>query len=49
MDAKKRATIFEFYNGDKWVLLAKQAGEFFAPKTLRDRFGGLNTDKLFRR
>ena len=38
-DPKKEATIFEFYNGDRWVTLTKQTGEFFAPKTLRDRFG----------
>ena len=44
-DPKKGATIFEFYNGDRWVPLTKQAGEFFAPKTLRDRFGGVNTMK----
>ena len=25
----------------------KTIGEFFAPKTLRDRFGGLNTRKNF--
>ena len=46
-DPKKGATIFEFYNGDRWVPLTKQAGEFFAPKTLRDRFGGVNTMKNF--
>ena len=39
--------MFEFYNGDKWVPLTKQAGEFFAPKTLGDRFGGVNTIKKF--
>ena len=44
---KKGATIFEFYKGDKWVALTKQTGEFFAPKTLRDRFGGVNTMKNF--
>ena len=45
-DHKKGVTIFEFYNGmDRWVPLTKQAGEFFAPKTLKDRFGGLNTMK----
>ena len=46
-DAKKGATIFEFYNGDRWVPLTKQTGEFFAPKTLRDRFGEVNTMKNF--
>ena len=40
-------TIFEFYNGPSWVPLTKQTGEFFAPKTLRDRFGGVNTMKNF--
>ena len=40
-------TIFEFYNGPSWVPLTKQTGEFFAPKTLRDRLGGLNTMKKF--
>ena len=48
-DHKKGTTIFEFYNGDRWVLSTKQTGEFFAPKTLRDRFGfgGVNTMKKF--
>ena len=46
-DPKKAAIIFEFYNGDRWVPLTKQTGEFFAPKTLRDRFGGVNTMKIF--
>ena len=46
-DPKKGATIFEFYNGDRWVPLTKKIGEFFAPKTLRDRFGGVNTMKKF--
>ena len=31
-DPKKGATIFEFYNGERWVPLTKQTGEFFAPK-----------------
>ena len=44
-DPKKGATFFEFYNDDRWVPLTKQTGEFFATKTLRDRFGGLNTMK----
>ena len=38
-------TVFEFYNGGWWVPLTKQMGEFFAPKTLRDMLGGLNTTK----
>ena len=42
---KKRATFFEFYNGDKWVPLTKQTGEFLAPKALRNRFGGVNAMK----
>ena len=46
-DPKKGATVFEFYNGDKWVTLTKQTGEFLAPKTLRDRFGGVNAMKKF--
>ena len=47
-DPKKGITIFEFYNGkDIWVPLTKQTGEFFAPKTLRDRLGGVNTMKIF--
>ena len=38
-DPKKGAANFEFYNGnDRWVPLTKQTGEFFAPKTLRNRF-----------
>ena len=46
-DPKKGATIFEFYNSDRWVALTKQTGKFFAPKTLRDRFCGVNTMKIF--
>ena len=46
-DPKKGATIFEFYNGDRWVSLTKQTGEFFAPKTLRDKFVGINAMKNF--
>ena len=38
-DPKKGVTIFEFYNGDRWVPLTKRTGEFFATKTLRGRFG----------
>ena len=46
IDSKKGVTIFEFYNGnDRWVPLTKQACEFFAPKTLKDRFVGLNIMK----
>ena len=41
-DPKNNATIFEFYNIDKWFPLRKQTGKFLAPKTLRDRFGGVN-------
>ena len=44
---KKGVTVFEFYNCDCWVPLKKQTGEFFAPKTLRDRLGGFNTMKKF--
>ena len=44
---KKGATIFKFYNGDKWVPLTKQIGEFLAPTSLRDRFGGVNAMKSF--
>ena len=46
-DPKKGVTIFEFYNDDRWIPLTKQTGEFFAPKTLRDKFGGVNTMKIF--
>ena len=42
---KKVATVFVFYNSDRWVPLTKQTGEFFTPKTLKDRFGGVNTMK----
>ena len=42
-DPKKAVTIFEFYNGHRWVPLTKQTSKFFPPKTLRDRFGGINT------
>ena len=45
MDPKKGTTVFEFYNADRWVPLIKQTDEFFASKTLRDRFGGVNTMK----
>ena len=44
---KKGGTVFEFYNGDKWVSLTNQTGEFLATKTLRDRFGGLKAMKNF--
>ena len=44
---KKGAAIFEFYNGDRWVPLTKQTSEFFASKTLKDRFGGFNAMKKF--
>ena len=46
-DPKKGVTVFEFFNGDKWVSLTKQTGEFLATKTLRDRFGGLEAMKNF--
>ena len=46
-DPKKGDTIFEFYNGDRWVPLVKQTGGFFAPKILRNKFGGVNTMKNF--
>ena len=46
-DQKKMATIFEFYNGDRWAPLTKQTGEFVAPETLRYRFDGVNPMKNF--
>ena len=46
-DPKKGATISEFCNGNRWVPLTKQTGEFFALKTLRDRSGGVNAMKNF--
>ena len=46
-DPKKGVTIFEFHNGDRYVPLTKQKSKAFAPKTLRDRFGGVNTMKNF--
>ena len=46
-DKKNRVPIFEFYNGDRWVSLTKQTGEFFASKTLRDTLGRVNTTKNF--
>ena len=46
-DPKKGATIFEFYIGDRWVPLTKQTGELLAPRSLRDRFGEVNTIKYF--
>ena len=39
--------MFEFYSSDRWFLLTKQTGEFFAPKTLRVRFDGINAMKNF--
>ena len=44
-DPKKEVTVFGFYNGDWWVPLTKQTGELFAPETLRNSLGGLNTMK----
>ena len=46
-DRREGVTTFEFYNCDRWVPLTKQTGKFFAPKTLRDRFGGVNPTKNF--
>ena len=46
-DSKKGVTIFEFYNGYRWVPLINQTGDFLAPKTLRDMFGGVNAMKNF--
>ena len=47
-DPKKGVTASDFYNGNgRWVPLTKQTGEFLAPKTLRERFGGLNIKKNF--
>ena len=46
-DPKKGTTVFEFYNGDKWVSLTKQTGEFLATKILRNRFNGLKAMKNF--
>ena len=49
-DYKKGTTIFEFYNVDRWFPFTKQTGEFFAPKTLKDRFGGgRHNENFFRR
>ena len=46
-DPKKGVTIFEFFNDNRWVPLTKQLGKFFAPKTLKDMLGELNTMKNF--
>ena len=46
-DPKKGVSIFEFYNSSRRVPLTKQTGKFFASKTLRDRFGGVNAIKNF--
>ena len=46
-DSKKGVTIFEFYNGDRWLPLTKQTGDFFATKTLRDRLGRLKAMRNF--
>ena len=43
----KGATNLEFYSSDRWFPLTKQTGKFFTPKTLRDRFGRVNTMKNF--
>ena len=48
-DPKKGATIFEFYNGNRWVPLTKQTGEFFASKTLREIWWSRHNEKIFRR
>ena len=45
-DPKKGTTILEFYNGDRWVPLKKQESEFFAVKTLKDRFGSKQNEKF---
>ena len=48
-DAKRGAMVFKFYNGDWWASLTKQAGQFFAPKTLRDLvWWGKRNEKFFR-
>ena len=44
-DPKKGATIFEFYNGDRWVSLTEPTGELYVPKTIRDGFGGVKVMK----
>ena len=44
---KKRVKIFEFYNSHRSAPLTKQTGKFFTPKTLKDRFGGVHTMKIF--
>ena len=46
-NTEKGTTNLEFYNSDRWFPLTKQTRKFFAPKTLRDRFGGVNTMKNF--
>ena len=46
-DPKTGVTVFEFYNDRCWVLLTKQTGKFFTAKTLKHRFGGVNTMKNF--
>ena len=39
-DPKRRAIVFEFYNGDKLAPLTKQTGEFLASKISRDGYIG---------
>ena len=46
-DPNNGVTIFEFYNGNSWVPLAKQTGEFYASKTITDAFGKVNAMKNF--
>ena len=46
-DTEKGASIFQCYNGDRLFPLTKETGKYLALKTLRYRFGGVNTMKKF--
>ena len=44
---EKSTTNLEFYNGDEWVSLTKQAGRFLEVKLLKDRLRGLSAMNSF--
>ena len=44
---EKSTTNLEFYNGDEWVSLTKQAGRFLEVKLLKDRLRGLSAMNNF--
>lgn len=46
-NTKKGTTILSFYDGNKWVSLAKQMGKFLSSKTLTNWFGEFYVTKDF--